>query len=77
MVLLLNNLKRDVTSINIEALKVLGDVAGYRAVEGIDALLERLDDGQATPTANLVRSESNIAKDKILARNGRPLLCAW
>lgn len=77
MVLLLNNLKRDVTSINIEALKVLGGVAGYRAVEGIDALLERLDDGQATPTANLVRSESNIAKDKILARNGRPLLCAW
>lgn len=77
MVLLLNNLKRDVTSINMEALKVLGDVAGYRAVEGIDALLERLDDGQATPTANLVRSESNIAKDKILARNGRPLLCAW
>lgn len=77
MVLLLNNLKRDVTSINIEALKVLGDVAGYRAVEGIDALLERLDDVQVTPTANLVRSESNIAKDKILARNGRPLLCAW
>jgi hypothetical protein len=77
MVLLLNNLKRDVSSINMEALKVLGDVAGYRAVEGIDTLLERLDDGQATPMANLVRSESNIAKDKILARNGRPLLCAW
>lgn len=77
MVMLLNNLKRDVTSINIEALKVLGDVAGYRAVEGIEMLLERLDDGQATPTANVVRSESIIAKDKILARNGRPLLCAW
>ena len=77
MVLLLNNLKRDVTSINIEALKVLGDVAGYRAVEGIDALLERLDDGQATPTANLVRSEAEIAKAKVLARNGRSLLCTW
>ena len=77
MVMLLNNLKRDVSSINMEALKVLGDVAGYRAVEGIDALLERLDDGQATPTANLVRSEAEIAKAKVLARNGRSLLCTW
>jgi hypothetical protein len=77
MVLLLNNLKRAPNSINIDALKVLGDVAGYRAVEGIDVLLERLDDGQSTPTTTLVRSEADIAKDKILARNGRPLLCAW
>jgi hypothetical protein len=39
MVMLLNNLKRDVSSINMEALKVLGDVAGYRAVEGIDDVI--------------------------------------
>lgn len=77
MVFFLNNLKRDTNTINMAALNVLGDVAGYRAVEGIDLLLERLTDEQATQKAKDVRVEVESAKAKILARNGRPLLCTW
>lgn len=77
MVFFLNNLKRDTNTINMAALNVLGDVAGYRAVEGIDLLLERLIDEQATQKAKDVRVEAESAKAKILARNGRPLLCTW
>ena len=77
MVTFLNNLKRDTRTINLEALTVLGDVGGYRAVEGIDMLLERLADEQPTLTAQQVRLTAEAAKNKILARNGRPLLCTW
>ena len=77
MVTFLNNLKRDTRTINLEALTVLGDVGGYRAVEGIDMLLERLADEQPTIKAQELRLNAETAKNKILARNGRPLLCTW
>lgn len=76
MVMLLNNLKRDTNTINIEAMNVLGNVGGYRAVEGFDQLLARLDDEQSM-TAQQIRPIAQHAKDKILDRNGRPLACSW
>jgi hypothetical protein len=76
MVVLLNNLKRDGNNVNLEAVKVLGDAAGYRAVEGIEQLLARLDE-TPSPQHDVLRAEAESAKNKILARNGRPLVCAW
>ena len=76
MVMLLNNLNRDMNSLNIEALTVLGDVAGYRAVEKIDQLLVRLENEQSI-TAEQIRPIAQQAKEKIIARNGKPLMCSW
>jgi len=76
MVMLLNNLNRDINSLNIEALTVLGDVAGYRAVEKIDQLLARLENEQSI-TAEQIRPIAQQAKEKIIARNGKPLACSW
>lgn len=76
MMMLLNNLKRPTNSINIEAMNVLGDVGGYRAVEKIDQLLERLADEQ-TIVAQQVQPVAEEAKSKIMARNGKPLMCSW
>lgn len=76
MVMLFNNLKRDTNNINIEALTVLGDIAGYRAVEKIDELLERLADDQSS-VAQQIQPVAQEAKSKIMARNGKPLMCSW
>lgn len=76
MVVLLNNLKREPNNVNLEALKVLGDAAGYRAVEGIEQLLVRIED-TPSPQYEILKAEAENAKHKILARNGRPLVCAW
>ena len=76
MVMLLNNLKRDTNTINLEALIVLGDVAGYRAVEKIDQLLERLAVEQGV-VAQQIKPIAEEAKGKIMARNGKPLVCSW
>lgn len=76
MMMLFNNLKRDTNNINIEALAVLGDIAGYRAVEKIDELLERLADDQSS-VAQQIQPVAQEAKSKIMARNGKPLMCSW
>lgn len=76
MMMLFNNLKRDTYNINIEALAVLGDIAGYRAVEKIDELLERLADDQSS-VAQQIQPVAQEAKSKIMARNGKPLMCSW
>lgn len=76
MMMLFNNLKRDSININIEALAVLGDIAGYRAVEKIDELLERLADEQSS-VAQQIQPVAQEAKSKIMARNGKPLMCTW
>lgn len=76
MMMLFNNLKRDTNNINIEALAVLGDIAGYRAVEKIDELLERLA-GDQSSVAQQIQPVAQEAKSKIMARNGKPLMCSW
>lgn len=76
MVRLLNNLKRGVSDVNIDAVVVLGDVAGFSAIQAIDEFLTSIEDDRSAAAGSL-RTQAEQAKAKILARNGRPANCAW
>lgn len=67
--ILMNNLQRHTVEINLAAVSVLGDVAGFRAAEALDVLIENLEGSTAAKAAQL-RTAAESAKAKILARNG-------
>ena len=69
MLILFNNLQRRIADVNIAAVVVLGDFAGFRASEALDTFVENLDDAKTTKSVQL-RTEAAAAKAKILARNG-------
>ncbi len=69
MLILFNNLQRRIADVNIAAVVVLGDFAGFRASEALDTFVENLDDAKTAKSAQL-RTEAAAAKAKILARNG-------
>ena len=69
MIVLLNNLQRRSADVNVAAVVVLGDVAGYRATEALDAFVDNLDGAQTAKLTKL-QAEAAAAKAKILARNG-------
>lgn len=66
---LMNNLQRHTAEINVAAVTVLGDVAGFRAAEALDVLIENLE-GTTTAKATQLLAAAEAAKAKILARNG-------
>ncbi len=66
---LMNNLQRQTADINLAAVTVLGDFAGFRATEALDVLIENLE-GSSAVKATQLRTAAEVAKAKILARNG-------
>ena len=69
MLVLFNNLQRSVADVNVAAVVVLGDFAGFRATEALDTFIDNLSDAKTTKSTQL-QSEAAAAKAKILARNG-------
>ncbi|MDO8416074.1 MAG: hypothetical protein Q7S87_07690 [Agitococcus sp.] len=69
ILVLFNNLQRSIADVNVSAVVVLGDFAGFRASEALDTFVENLDDAKTVKSAQL-RTEAAAAKAKILARNG-------
>lgn len=69
MLVLFNNLQRSIADVNVAAVVVLGDFAGFRASEALDTFIENLYDSKTAKAAQL-RTEAATAKAKILARNG-------
>ena len=64
MLILFNNLQRRIADVNIAAVVVLGDFAGFRASEALDTFVENLDDAKTAKSAQL-RTEAAAAKAKI------------
>ena len=69
MLVLFNNLQRSIADVNVAAVVVLGDFAGFRATEALDTFVDNLSDSKTTKSTQL-RTEAAAAKAKILARNG-------
>ena len=69
MLVLFNNLQRSIADVNVAAVVVLGDFAGFRATEALDTFIDNLSDSKTTKSTQL-RTEAAAAKAKILARNG-------
>ena len=69
MLVLFNNLQRSIADVNVAAVVVLGDFAGFRATEALDTFIDNLSDAKTTKSTQL-QSEAAAAKAKILARNG-------
>jgi hypothetical protein len=74
MLVLYNNLQRNVSDVNGQAIVELGNLAGFRAAEALDVFMSKLDDSNSAKTTPL-RAQAEAAKAKILSRNGSPV-CA-
>lgn len=76
MVSLQNNLHRELSDINPETIKVLGEVSGYRVTQVLDDFVKQLE-GDRSPLAGELSAQAAAAKAAILARGGRPPKCTW
>lgn len=74
MLVLYNNLQRNVSDVNGQAIVELGNLAGFRAAEALDVFISKLDDASSIK-ATVLRKQAEEAKAKILKRNGSPV-CA-
>jgi HEAT repeat protein len=74
MLVLYNNLQRNVSDVNGQAIVELGNLAGFRAAEALDIFISKLDDASSIK-ATILRKQAEEAKAKILKRNGSPV-CA-
>ncbi|MBH1971190.1 hypothetical protein FK216_14235 [Moraxellaceae bacterium AER2_44_116] len=74
MLVLSNNLQRNVSDVNSQAIVELGELAGFRVAEALDVFISKLDDSNSVKATTL-RKQAEAAKAKILSRNGSPV-CA-
>ncbi|PTQ89171.1 HEAT repeat domain-containing protein [Agitococcus lubricus] len=76
MMSLLSNLKRPLNDINLEAIKVLGEVGGYRASQILNDFAAKLAENNSN-NAQAILSAAVAARQQILARGGMSPKCQW